>query len=57
MSATNSLGADKGGQIRRTILVYDSQNVRCDACGTHMRVIGDGQDHGHGSHLAALFEQ
>ena len=33
-----------GPRSRQTILVYYSQNVRCEACGTDMRVIGDGQD-------------
>ena len=45
MSATNSLGGDPGrNRTQQTILVYYSQNVRCETCGTHMRVIGDGQD-------------
>jgi ribosomal protein S27E len=37
-------GPMNGTRSRQTILVYYSQNVRCEACGTDMRVIGDGQD-------------
>ena len=49
MSATNSFGGgpDNGtgdAEVHQRVLVYYSQNVRCQACGTHMRVIGDGQD-------------